>query len=84
MLAVLRPDPQRAPAVVTAAGRARDAARSARTGLAHRTSQPDRTAGDLITQGLSPRQVQDLPGLTKDEDPLATRHAAHPAAARPE
>ncbi|MBW0117333.1 MDR family MFS transporter [Pseudonocardia abyssalis] len=79
LLAMLLPDPDRALTVVTTAERARDAVRHARTELEVRTAELDGAAEELVAQGLSPRQVQDLLGLTEDEGPLAARHGAHAA-----
>jgi EmrB/QacA subfamily drug resistance transporter len=81
LLSMLLPDPQRALAVVAVAERARDAVRTARTELEVRTAELDGAAEELVAQGLSPRQVQDLLGLTEDEGPLAARHGAHAAEA---
>jgi EmrB/QacA subfamily drug resistance transporter len=79
LLAMLLPDPDRALTVVATAERARDAVRHARTELEVRTAELDGAAEELVAQGLSPRQVQDLLGLTEDEGPLAARHGAHAA-----
>jgi EmrB/QacA subfamily drug resistance transporter len=79
LLAMLLPDPDRALAVVATAEQARDAVRHARTELEVRTAELDGAAEELVAQGLSPRQVQDLLGLTEDEGPLAARHGAHAA-----
>jgi site-specific recombinase XerD len=81
LLSMLLPDPQRALTVVAVAERARDAARTARTELEVRTAELDAAAEELVAQGLSPRQVQDLLGLSEDEGPLAARHGAHAAEA---
>ncbi|WP_300010400.1 MDR family MFS transporter [Pseudonocardia sp.] len=74
LLSMLLPDPQRALTVVAVAERARDAVRTARAELEMRTAALDAAAEELVAQGLSPRQVQDLLGLTEDEGPLAARH----------
>ncbi len=79
LLAMLLPDPDRALTVVATAERARDAVRHARRELEVRTAELDGAAEELVAQGLSPRQVQDLLGLTEDEGPLAARHGAHAA-----
>ncbi|GAA3249152.1 hypothetical protein GCM10017691_59960 [Pseudonocardia petroleophila] len=79
LLAMLLPDPDRALTVVTTAERARDAVRLARAELEVRTAELDGAAEELVAQGLSPRQVQDLLGLSEDEGPLAARHGQHAA-----
>ncbi|MHA6786031.1 MDR family MFS transporter [Pseudonocardia saturnea] len=79
LLAMLLPDPDRALTVVATAERARDAVRLARSELEVRTAELDGAAEELVAQGLSPLQVQELLGLTEDEGPLAARHGAHAA-----
>ncbi|QJY45775.1 MDR family MFS transporter [Pseudonocardia broussonetiae] len=79
LLAMLLPDPTRALTVVATAERARDAVRHARRELEVRTAELDGASEELVAQGLSPRQVQDLLGLSEEEGPLAPRHGAHAA-----
>ncbi|MDN5934171.1 MAG: hypothetical protein L0I24_24385, partial [Pseudonocardia sp.] len=79
VLAMLLPHPDRALTVVATAERARDAVRLARSELEMRTAELDGAAEELVAQGLSPRQVRELLGLTGDEGPPATRHGAHAA-----
>jgi EmrB/QacA subfamily drug resistance transporter len=70
LLAMLLPDPQRALAVVADAESARDAARSAGRELERHTAELEAATEELVAQGLNPRQVRELLGLTEAEDPL--------------
>jgi EmrB/QacA subfamily drug resistance transporter len=73
LLAMLLPDPTRALTVVATAERARDAVRHARRELEVRTAELDGASEELVAQGLSPRQVQDLLGLSERRSSRARR-----------
>lgn len=77
LLAMLLPDAQRALSVLVLAERARDAVRRARSELQSSTAQLDAAAEELVAQGLSRRQVQDLLSLREDERPAVVRTEAH-------
>jgi EmrB/QacA subfamily drug resistance transporter len=66
LLAMLLPDADRALAVVGNAERARDALRAARRDVAAREAELDAAVEELVAQGLSPAQVQQLLGLAAD------------------
>jgi hypothetical protein len=63
LLAMLLPDPERALAVVGNAERARDALRAARRDVATKEAELTAAVEELVAQGLSPAQVQQLLGL---------------------
>jgi hypothetical protein len=66
LLAMLLPDPDRALAVVGNAERARDALRAARRDVAAKEAELTAAVEELVAQGLSPAQVQQLLGLSDD------------------
>ena len=66
LLAMLLPDPDRALAVVGNAERARDALRAARRDVATKEAELTAAVEELVAQGLSPAQVQQLLGLSAD------------------
>jgi hypothetical protein len=66
LLAMLLPDPERALAVVGYAERARDALRAARRDVAAKEAELTAAVEELVAQGLSPAQVQQLLGLSPE------------------
>lgn len=62
LLALLLPDPQRAVEAVGEADRARDGIRRARRELDARTAEFTAASEELVAQGLSPAQVEQLVG----------------------
>jgi len=63
LLAMLLPDPDRALAVAGNAERARDELRAARRDVAAKEAELTAAVEELVAQGLSPAQVQQLLGL---------------------